>query len=380
MRCVPSPYCNDTQPVKYTLLKIVTAFLGACFGMSVLATQPANGGGSDLSQPDEYRWSVLELPNDTRPVKVHGEFHLLDIQKINDEEETFEFSGVLTLTWQDRRQRFDPVAEGVEEMIYHGSYQFNELAPAWYPQAVLTNASEVQEIQGVLLRVRPDGTSRLIQTVNAVARSGLNLRKYPFDRQRLEAVFEILGFDASEVVIESRNPPVNRSRVVVPQWNLIDIETSTRLVASSFAGAKGSSSAFVVSLVLQRDPFFILRLVVIPLVIIVMLSWSVFWMDRSSLGDRMSVSFVGILTAVAYQTMVSSIIPHISYMTVIHGFLHFSFVLMCATVIVNLVVGTYDMQGNYERGDLVDRQCRWIFPSAYAVLTLVVVTIAFIWF
>ena len=51
----------------------------------------------------------------------------------------------------------------------------------------------------------------------------------------------------------------------------------------------------------KRQPLFMLRLVVIPLCLIVMLSWSVFWMDRSSVGDRMAVSFVGILTAVAYQ-------------------------------------------------------------------------------
>ncbi len=94
-----------TQPMKYTLSKIVTALLGACFSVSVLATQPANGGGSGLSQPGENQWSLLDLPNGARPVKVHAEFHLLDIQKINDEEETFEFSGVLTLTGQNGRQR-----------------------------------------------------------------------------------------------------------------------------------------------------------------------------------------------------------------------------------------------------------------------------------
>jgi hypothetical protein len=364
----------------YTLSKVVTAFLGVCFAMSGLATQPASGGGSGLSQPGENQWSLLELPKGARPVKVHAEFHLLDIQKINDEEETFEFSGVLTLTWQDERQRFDPVAEGVEEIIYNGSYQFNELAPAWYPQAVLTNASEVQEIQGVLLRVRSDGTSRLVQTVNAVARSELKLQRYPFDRQRLEAVFEILGFDDSEVALESGNASVTRSKIVVPEWDFIDIATLTRLVATPYAGAKGSSSAFVVNLVLDRQPFFMLRLVVFPLLVIMMLSWSVFWMDRSSLGDRMSVSFVGILTAVAYQTSVSSIMPQISYMTMIHGFLYVSFLLMCATVIVNLVVGTCDRQGDFKRGDVIDRQCRWIFPSAFVVLIFVVVAIAYIWF
>ena len=31
---------------------------------------------------------------------------------------------------------------------------------------------------------------------------------------------------------------------------------------------------------------FLVRLVILPLTLMVMLSWSVFWMDRSLIGDR----------------------------------------------------------------------------------------------
>ena len=62
------------------------------------------------------------------------------------------------------------------------------------------------------------------------------------------------------------------------------------------------ASAFIVSVDVQRESFYMRRLVIIPLVVIVLPSpSSVFWMDRSSLGDRLSVSFIGILTGVAYQ-------------------------------------------------------------------------------
>jgi hypothetical protein len=120
-----------------------------------------------------------------------------------------------------------------------------------------------------------------------------------------------------------------------------------------------------------------LRLVVVPLGIIAILSWSVFWMQRSSLGDRMSVSFVGILTAVTYQVVVSAILPQISYLTFIHAFLNLSFFIMCATVIINLVVGAYDKNGDSKRGDKIDRVCRWAFPGAYVVLILITVIYTF---
>jgi hypothetical protein len=365
---------------KQVLLKLATALLGASFAISVLGGPSEDVDDAAASQPVVSQWALLELPHSVGPVTVRAEFHLLDIQKIDDEDETFAFSGVLTLTWQDDRQRFDPAVEGVQEMVYNGDYQFNELAPAWYPQAMLANASEVQDMQGVVVRVAPDGTGRLVQPINAVARSALDLRRYPFDHQRLEAIFEILGFDDSEVVIEDGGATVNRSRIQVRQWDLVDFATSTRKIAAPYAGETGSSSALVVSLDMERQPFFMVRLVILPLIVIMMLSWVVFWMDRTSLGDRMSVSFVGILTAVAYQTMVSSIMPQISYMTLIHGFLYFSFVLMCATVVVNLLVGNCDRRGDLARGDLIDRRCRWIFPLAYIVLVAIPGIVSFVWY
>lgn len=343
--------------------------LGAALALSAMA---ANATDSNL-------FSLLELPTGESPTKVHADFHLLDVQRIHDEAETFEFSGVLTLTWQDSRQRFDPEAAGVSEMTYNGGYQFNELAPAWYPQAIIANVAGVQETQGVLLRVSPDGTSKLVQTINAEARSRLNLRRYPFDAQRLEIIFEILGFDSSEVAIESGPATVNQSKIQVPQWELVSVTTSSAAMAAPYAGASGGSSAYVISLELQRKSFFMVRLVVLPMIVIMMLSWAVFWMDRSSLGDRMSVSFVGILTAVAYQTMISDIMPQISYMTLIHGFLYFSFMLMCASVIVNLIVGSADRKGDFALGDRIDRHCRWMFPVAYTALVSLVTVLAFTW-
>jgi Na+/H+-dicarboxylate symporter len=111
---------------------------------------------------------------------------------------------------------------------------------------------------------------------------------------------------------------------------------------------------------------------------IVLLSFSVFWMDRSSPGDRLSVSFIGILTGVAYLLVTGEQLPRISYFTLVHGFLNLSFLTMCATVVITLVVGALDKRGKSEIGDRVDRRCRWGFPLAYFGLLLVMIGVAFL--
>ena len=88
-------------------------------------------------------------------------------------------------------------------------------------------------------------------------------------------------------------------------------------------------------------------------------------MDRASLGERMDISFLGILTIVAYQIMFGGMLPSISYTTLIHVFLFITFIIMGASVGINLRVAHLDRDGQAERGDLLDRRCRLWFPACY---------------
>lgn len=322
--------------------------------------------------------NLLSPPPGDTPSVVWASFEFRDINSIDDESETFEFTGVMTLRWLDSRLAFDPAMVGASELIYQGGYQFNELAAGWYPQVVLTNESGLYEKSGVVLRVMPDGTSTLIETINAIAKSEFNMRKYPFDSQDLHTRFQVLGFgrDAVELRVEPNSGAVMQAGVTVPQWSIkrAGMEIENRDV--TYGSLQTVTSTFIASAYAKREAFYIVRLVGLPIIVIVLLSFSVFWMDRSSLGDRLSVSFIGILTGVAFQLVISDLLPRISYVTLIHGFLNLSFLAMCATVVVNLVVGAKDKRGSREAGDLIDLRCRWIFPLSYFGLLAVMVVIA----
>ena len=316
---------------------------------------------------------LLAPPREGGPVVVRAAFEIHDINEINDVAETFEFTGVLTLIWNDPRQAFEPSA-GMEEKVYQGNYQFNEVSTSWYPQVVLANVSGLYQKSGVVLRVQADGTSTLIETINAAAEVELDMRWFPFDSHRLEAVFEVLGFDRDEILLQAESASggsLLNGTLRMPQWTITGSGTSIQDRYASGAGRRVVSSALVVSVDVERDSFYIRRLITFPLAIIVFLSFSVFWMDRSSLGDRISVSFIGILTGVAYQLVMGDVLPQIAYFTLMHGFLTLSFMTMCGTVVINLVVGTLDKRGSYELGDRIDRRCRWAFPLAYLGLIVV---------
>jgi hypothetical protein len=366
-----------SRPITTAIALVVTVV--CCQQMSA---KPSAGSRSAPPLTGASERFLLSPPSGAGPVVVRARFVLHDINEINEGTETFEFAGVLTLTWRDPRQAFDPAAVGVNEKVFQGAYQVNEVSTGWYPQVVLVNESGMYQKSGVLLRIQPDGTSTLVETLNAVAESEVDMTRFPFDRHRLEAIFEVLDFnkDAVELQVESDAASSRASEVRVPQWTVKGISTSVRDRSASSGGRRGSSSALVVSVNVQRRPFYAMRLVVFPLMVIVLLSFTVFWMDRSSLGDRISVSFIGVLTAVAYLLVTSEHLPRISYVTLMHGFVNVSFITMCATVVINLVVGALDKRGEFERGNRIDRRCRWLFPLAYFGLLLVMLGLAILFF
>jgi len=320
---------------------------------------------------------LLGPPEGVGPVIVDAAFTLQDINEISDAAETFEFTGVLILRWKDARQSFDPSIAGVEEKIFQGAFQFDEVAPGWYPQIVLVNESGLYQTSGVTLRLRPDGSATLIQTINAAAEVDFDMQRFPFDAQSLEAVFAVLGFDRNEVrlEVEPGSGELDGSEIRVPQWSIGRIELESQDRAAPYAGRDGVASSLVLRVDAQRNSLYMRRLIIAPLILIVLLSFSVFWMDRSSIGDRLSVSFIGILSAVAYQIVTSDQLPHIAKVTVMHGFLNLSFLIMCLTVVVTLRVSILDRRGEVARGDALDRRSRWAFPLGYFTLVLALLAI-----
>ena len=344
-------------------LSIAAVLTICCIGVGVCAKAPegATRTASEFASA-QFR---LSPPEQDEPIDVLLDFDVHNINGINSRDETFELTGVLTLTWSDPREAFDPEFEGVGEKFYQGSYQFNEVATGWYPQVILVNDSGSYQKSGVQLRIQPDGTSILKEKITALVEVNLDLRSFPFDSHRLKAVFAVLGHDSDEVVLRVDPGGVDAARnILIPEWEFEGVALMTELRPWG-GSASGTHSVAILGVDVDRETVYTRRLITIPMAVIVLLSFSIFWMDKSSLGDRNSVSFIGILTGVAYQHIVVDGVPPVSYFTFMHGFLFISFLIMSAAVPINLLVSTMDKKGRYDLGDRVDKRCRWLFPAVY---------------
>lgn len=335
-------------------------------------------GGALRAGNAEANSSILRPPD--TPTVVSVGFYLSDINDVNEQQETFEFEAQLISSWKDPRQAFDPSIEGTQEKTYSGDFQFNEVFSGWWPQLILANESGNFDRQGVLLRIQPDGQLTLIQEINATAEMPMNLHRFPFDRQTFEARFLVLGYPESEILLQTDLASTGRDDdgVQIAQWDLkgLDLRTDT-LRPHLEQNPDVAYSRLIVELDMKRRPQFMLRIVVFPLTLLCLLCASVFWMDHESLGDRMSISFTGLLTVVAYQFLVGGSLPTIAYLTLMDGFLFSTYLFVAASIAINLRVDHLNRTGRQKIGDDLDEKCRWIFPISFVTINAILTALAF---
>ena len=101
-------------------------------------------------------------------------------------------------------------------------------------------------------------------------------------------------------------------------------------------------------------------------VMLVSMAWSTFWLDPDAISDRLNVSFVGILTIVAYQFVVIDNMPRNSYLTFTDILLLISFFITSLTIPHSLYVKSLTDRGKKMMAQRLDRICRWAFPLGYA--------------
>ena len=314
------------------------------------------------------------MPNPpASPTVVKVGVFLADILDLNEVDETFQIELVTVAEWDDPRLAFDPVVEGTETKLFQGQFQFNEVFAGWWPQFVIVNEIGAGDISAIQIEVRPDGRVRFLEARNVTLETPMKLQPFPFDTQTLEARMVAFGNDSREVLLEvdqqmlgaSEEHAMENGQVNIAQWSLLNLDMVAALTNQRYYGESKPVSELIFTITLQRESASIVWKVILPLIILVLLMWAIFWMEVDNLSDRLNVAFIGILTIVAYQFLIEGSMPRISYFTFTDTVLLYSFVVMCLSVLESLVLTSMCKAGRKAAAERVDHVARWAFPLVY---------------
>lgn len=84
----------------------------------------------------------------------------------------------------------------------------------------------------------------------------------------------------------------------------------------------------------------------VPCIIMVIMSWIVFWMDRDCIGDRIALGITTVLTIVFLLGSSNSTMPRVSYPKAIDWYLMTSFIFVFTTLLMCLLIFRFDRQLN----------------------------------
>lgn len=153
------------------------------------------------------------------------------------------------------------------------------------------------------------------------------------------------------------------------EWTVVDVKSTVSEIERPRDPVPYSRLTY--NITIDRKTGFYIWKIFLPLIVIVAISWVVFWMNREMLGRRAGVSVTGILTVIAYQFVVSETIPRVSYLTVLDEVLLLSTLTIAATLLVSLIVEA--VQSRDKDATQIDKVCRWAFPLAYHSLLAFIV-------
>lgn len=294
------------------------------------------------------------------PTEVRLGLYVNDIIKIQDVEQSFVSDVFFRADWIDRRLVHDgpePCTVSIEQI--------------WTPNLQSLNRRSIERIRQPDLEVAPDGRVKFVLRVFGEFSYRADLGDFPFDSQELIYVI-VAGYGPEEVQLVAHPKLIGKAeRVSVANWR-IELG-ATRALTEYIAPADRHIARFDVVFEAERLTGYYTWQLLVPLFLVVMMSWAVFWIAPEFVPPRVGLAATSMLTLIAYRFAMTSILPPIAYLTRMDVFMVGSSVLVFGALAGTVAVTYVADRGNEALAGKINRSGRWLSP----LLFLVVVAVAF---
>jgi len=311
----------------------------------------------------------IERPGvEAGPTQVSVGIWMVDITNIDSAQQNFTADIAVVLRWKDAR-----LAHTGAGLAHYALDQI------WTPRVSIANeTNSVVRKLSESAEVEPDGTVLYRQRYVGSFTQPLRLQSFPFDRQAFRIQFVAVRYQPNEVTfVPDQNwirdglregAGISRS-VTLPDWTVERWDAKPDVYALT-PGLQ--YSGYVFEFTASRNVQHYILKVILPLVLIVMMSWSVFWTEPTNSNTQFSVAVTSMLTLIAYRFAVDSQLPRLPYMTRLDVFFLVITLLVFLSLIEVLVTTVLDNNQQLERAKAIDRYCRVIIPLIFVIASIAI--------
>lgn len=307
--------------------------------------------------------SQLHPPNGDGPTPVDVSTFVLGIDTIDAVTGSFRFEGFMSLVWCDPRTAFDPVATGEDLRFFGLESRLDLEGRLWWPEVFLPTRIGSAEASGQYVVTYPDGTVHLALKINTRMSARFDYNDFPLDRQTMVIPLQSHTYRADGVELRA---PLDRSgfdtEFEIPEWTVV--ASDARVVERPVADGGPPFLRYQGEIVIERKYGYYVWKVLIPILIIMCVSWSVFWMSRDVLAQRQRQASTALLTIVAFQFVAAGFLPRVPYLTLMDTIILWSFCVIAMALPLN-VRNIRGMREDAAVGLRRDRLWRKLYPAIY---------------
>jgi hypothetical protein len=250
----------------------------------------------------------------------------------------------------------------------------NILEKIWYPTFDIDQiGSSLEDIKYESLLITNDQDKpygfQLIQQVDFLGKNQSDFRKFPFDHIATTAAFEFQDSDLSHNKLYQPEIIIKKGNDILYEWQITDHKIDC---CDSEIYGQGTKQTINYSFSLERKYFYYVLKIIMPVVFLVWLSFSVFWIHAKELESKLAVSMGSLLTLVAYNFVFGDDVPKLNYITVLDAWILLSYLFAGLTTMIT-IYSYFDYYRDKQTGtfNTLDKKLRVLVPVSYHALMLI---------
>ena len=328
-----------------------------------------------LHAQDISRIDICNVPSDIRakrpnedgpPVKIQVGFNVLDLIKINDFEQTFTIDILYKFYWTDSRLSERVLGKSLEDCVINKN-------KIWFPKILDINLKSGEEQLEEVVHIDTDGNILYVQRLIGTFYNDLDYRNFPFDSQILNLIFASYDYGPTDVEFQINQKEYKlNDNLDLEGWTGIKIIDP--LIESVYIQDEDRHvSKIELKLQVTRDKQYYIWKMILPLCLIVLMAWAVFWIPPSAIGPQIGLSTATVFTLIAYRFSIGFQLPKISYFTKLDIFVFLSTILVFLALGTAISTSNLASKGEENNAVKIEKYARII----YLILFLIIIFISF---
>jgi hypothetical protein len=248
-------------------------------------------------------------------------------------------------------------------------YQPGEI---WMPRFQFPNAVTPHTRYDSELGARADGSVRYLERWSVSLSSRFDLRRFPFDSQTLRLSVQPFLANASREILNGRPEMTGikqEASEALAQWQVGTIEFASHWV--QLDNSKRYISQLDFDIAIKRRSAFYIWKVFLPLLLMVCLSWTVFWVDPIDLSAQVTISVTTILTIIAFGFSIAASLLRVPYLTYVDAFFLTCYVFVFLSIVELIAVHFHHRRERGAHAMRIRSLARMGLPAAFVAINLV---------